>query len=111
MQTPGKKYAGTVIRETVTFTNAAGTAVDPDTVTFKTCSPSGQKASYVYLTDSNVGKSATGSYYADFTPDKTGRWFYQWSTTGDGTTVVEEGDVLIQSSPFLDYVEEAYIIP
>lgn len=111
MLEPGKKYVNTSLRLTVTFVDSDGDPVDPDTVTFKTCSPCRQTASYVYDTDDEVGRSGVGLYYADIVPDKAGRWFFRWETTGAGTSLATEGDFLIQSSPFFDGIDTGYAFP
>ena len=106
---PGRIYPETSLRLTVTFADADGAAVDPATVTFTTCSPSGGVTSYVYGTDAEVGKSAVGNYYADISPDQSGRWFFRWKTTGTGTALVDEGDFVVQASPFAgSWPEQAY---
>lgn len=98
--TPGRLYADTTLQITTAFRDADGVLVDPTTVTFETISPCGGTASYVYGTDDEVTKSATGRYAAEIVPDEPGRWFYRWVTTGSGTAIVIEGDFLIQDSPF-----------
>lgn len=108
---PGRIFVNTSVRVDVTFLDSAGAAVDPTTVTFKTCSPNGQKASYVYDTDAEVGRSGVGTYYADIVPDKAGRWYIRWETTGTGTTVAIEDNFLVKHSPFFDSSETAYMIP
>lgn len=107
---PGKIWPGTSLRLTVSFTDADGTAVDPDTVTFSTFSPGGTSTDYVYDTDDEVGRSATGSYYADISPGESGRWHFRWLTTGTGTSIATEGDFIVQRSffagdtwPYSDY--------
>jgi hypothetical protein len=102
MLEPGKYYPETEIRLTVSFTNSAGTAIDPATVTFETWSPSGFVSTYVYLTDSAVTKLSTGNYAADIVPGEAGRWHYRWKTSGAGTVIVQEGDFIIQNSKFVD---------
>lgn len=99
---PGRYFVNTSMRLTAHFENDAGTDVDPSTVTFRLMSPCGVESSYVYGTDSEVGKSSVGDYYADFVPDEAGRWFYRWESTGTGTTIAHEGNFLIQASPFYD---------
>jgi hypothetical protein len=99
---PGRYYPGSPIRLTVNFTNEAGTATDPTTVTFKTWAPSGLANAYVYQTDAEVGKSAVGSYYADITPDEFGQWLIRWETTGTGTTFATEDRFNINYSPAFD---------
>jgi hypothetical protein len=111
MLAPGKYYINTEIRLTASFVDSAGDAVDPDTVTFKTYSPSGQIASYVFGTDSAVQKASTGNYTADITPDKAGRWFYRWETTGTGTVLALEGNLIVQASPFFDCADTGYAFP
>jgi hypothetical protein len=109
---PGRYFIGGEVRITASFVDSSGDPVDPDTVTFRTCSPNNTKASYVYGTDSEVQKTSTGNYTADFTPDKAGRWFYRWETTGTGTKIaIEAGDLIVQRSPFFDSTDTAYIIP
>lgn len=102
MLTPGLNYPGTSLRIEVQFADASGTAIDPDTVTFKTYSPCGQSVTYVYDTDAEVGRSAAGAYYADIEPGEAGVWFFRWETTGTGTVFATEGRFNVQRSPFVD---------
>lgn len=99
---PGRIWPGTPVRLTNSYTDASGNAVDPTTVTIKVMSPSGVESSYVYGTDDEMGRSAAGIYYADITTDRGGRWFYRWITSGSGTTIANEGDFIVQMSPFVD---------
>ncbi len=106
---PGRIYPETSLRLTVTFADDNGDAVDPATVTFSTYSPSGSLTNYVYGTDSEVGKSAVGNYYADIAPDESGRWHFRWKTTGAGTSLVDQGNFIVQASPFAgDWGEPDY---
>lgn len=100
MLSPGKIWPETTLRLEVVFTDEDGNAVDPDTVTFSTYTPNGTLTSYVYGTDAEVGKSATGSYYADIVPDESGRWHFRWVTTGTGTALATEGNFVVQKSKF-----------
>lgn len=110
--TPGRYYPGSPIRLTVSFTDTAGAYVDPTTVLIKTQDPMGNNTTYTYGTDANVGRSSTGRYFADITPDQGGRWFIRWETTGTNTTFAIEDSILIQRSPFLDGREpDAYRRP
>jgi hypothetical protein len=107
--TPGKIWPGSPFRLTNTYTDDTGDYVDPTTVTLKTIDPNGTEATYVYGTDTEVGRSGTGRYFADITLSRGGRWFYRWITTGDGTAIANEGDILVQRSPFVDDLgPEAY---
>lgn len=80
---------GDVIRVTGTFTDADGTAIDPDTITCKVKDPSGNIASYTYA-DSEVTRSDTGVYYVDVTIDEAGDWWYRFESTGTGKTAAGE---------------------
>jgi hypothetical protein len=106
---PGPRYINSPLSERVQFQNDSGTDVDPTTVIFKTCSPSGVAASYVYGTDGEVEKESVGDYVATVTPDEAGRWFFRWESTGTDKTIALEGTFLIQTSvffdsPFTDYI-------
>lgn len=111
MQEPGKIWPGTSLRRTVNFFDEADDPVDPDTVTFKLCSPCNQITSYVYDTDDEVQRSGVGAYYADFIPDIAGRWHWRWETTGTGTTIAKEGNFIVQYSKFVDDVDTGYAFP
>lgn len=80
---------GDVIRETGTFTNAAGTATDPATVTFSFTDPAGTTTTYTYLTDAQLVKSATGVYYVDITASLEGIYRWRWLSTGSGAASTE----------------------
>lgn len=97
---PGKHYIGSPIALTANFQSAAGSDVDPTTVTFWTSDPCGTQTSYVYGTDDEVVKDSVGDYTATIIPDSPGRWFWKWITTGTNLVVVSEGDFLVQDSPF-----------
>jgi hypothetical protein len=98
MLTPGKLYVGTSVRLTVSFRDSDGALVDPDAVTFRTFSPCGTQASYVYETDAEVTRTSEGRYVAEIEPDEVGRWRFGWLT--ETPTFATEGDFLIQDSPF-----------
>jgi len=108
MLTPGKFYVNTELRLEASFETDDGTAVDPDTVKFRTYAPSGAKATYTYGDDSEVQRTSTGNYTADIVPDEAGRWHYRWETTGTGTKIALEGDFIIQQSAFFDDPYPAY---
>ena len=64
------------IRTSTPFQDAAGTAFDPDVVTFEVRSPGGSTVSYVYGTDDEVTKIATGDYACDVDVEAAGGWYY-----------------------------------
>jgi len=102
MLEPGKIYVETELRLTAAFTDSSGTAIDPDTVTFKTMSPSRDDATYVYGTDSEVQRASAGNYTADIIPTEAGRWHFRWETTGTGKVIKLEGDFVVKKSAFFD---------
>jgi hypothetical protein len=80
---------GDLVRLTRTFTNIAGVAADPSSVAVRVQDPNGTVTTPVVTND------AVGSYYADVTPDVSGRWDYRWATTGDPQTN-EEGYFIVR---------------
>lgn len=89
---------GDTVRLTAAFTNAAGTAADPATVTLQIKDPSGNVDNYTYA-GATVTKSATGSYYYDLSVDEPGTWFFRWKGTGAVATA-EEGSFDVRESHF-----------
>lgn len=59
------------------FTDASSTAFDPDVVRGKFKDPSGNITTYVYGTDSELVKDATGEYHFDVSVDEAGTWYYR----------------------------------
>lgn len=97
---PGKIAPGQPVRLTSCFQDSAtGNPVDPDTVQAVILSPYGRKTTYTFGTDVELGKTATGSYYLDVTPDDGGRWFFRWVSTGAGAGA-SEGNFVVQASRF-----------
>jgi len=81
---------GDLIRVTGTFTNSAGTAVDPTAVNFMYRNPTGVIVVLVYGTDAAVVKSATGIYYVDVNANSAGTWWVRYESTGTGQAADEE---------------------
>jgi hypothetical protein len=102
MLAPGTIYVETELRLTAAFTDSDGVGIDPDTVTFKTFSPSGAEATYVYGTDDEVQRESAGNYTADIVPDEAGRWHIRWKTTGTGKVIAIEDDFIVRKSAFFD---------
>lgn len=86
---------GDLRRIQATFKNISGTDTDPTTVTFKLRDPNGTVTTYLYGTDAELVKSATGIYYVDYTILYDGQHFYRFEGTG---TVIsaEEGDFMVR---------------
>lgn len=88
---------GDVVRCNGVFTNAAGTTVDPGTVTFKVRDPSGDVTTYVYGTDIEVVRTDTGTYHLDVTVDESGTWRYTYVGTGVNACAGEQAFFIVQS--------------
>ncbi len=108
---PGRIYPGGVARVIVSFTDSNGDAIDPTTVTFRLMTPIRVESSYIYGTDSELTKTATGRYQMlvpSTSLDRGGRYSYRWETAGASTTTALEGTFTVTSSPFFDDDEQAY---
>ena len=99
---PGRIFINTELRLTANFTDDDGTDTDPDTVTLTAMSPSGGAVTYTYLADDNLSRLDAGDFYCDITPNESGRWFWRWAATGDGTTVAHEGNFIVDFSPHFE---------
>lgn len=88
---------GDVVRVTTVFTNQAGTAIDPTSVTGKYKDPSGN-----ITTNSSPTKSATGTYYFDVEVDESGIWYYEMTgaTGGGGNQGASQGYFIVRDSEF-----------
>lgn len=78
--------SGSLVRTTAAFTNAAGQAADPTTITLKYRSGAGSTTTVTYPT-APIIKDSTGNYHADL--DTTGwagpdplLWLTEWIGTG-----------------------------
>lgn len=99
-QRPGLIAIGSEYQATMDFTDQDGAAVDPDTVAFRTRSPCGIEARYVYGTNTEVERSSAGSYIATVPLSEAGKWLLRWVSTGP---IFEAEDfVYVQASCFSD---------
>lgn len=80
---------GDQVRMSVSFTNSAGSAADPTTVTCKITDPSGNIETLVYGTDPDLVKAGTGSYQVDRKVDESGMWYYRFEGTGSVVSAAE----------------------
>ena len=75
--------AHTLVTISVAFTNAAGTLVDPTTVTLTLSNSTADAITLLtYGTDAAVIKDGTGLYHSDYLPPNAGTYSYQWRGTG-----------------------------
>ncbi len=85
---PSTYDKGDLLRVDAKFTNQAGTAVDPTTVTFKTLANQAT-TSYVYGVAANVYKDSVGNYHADISLTTVGTWYVRVESTGTGQAAAE----------------------
>jgi len=90
---------GDAVRITNTFTNLAGTATDPTTITVKVKTPANIETTYVYLTDAAVVRTSTGVYYIDVSLTEAGVWAYRFVGTGT-VKAAKEGTFIVDYSHF-----------
>ena len=82
-------HAGETVRITAAIVDTAGSAVDPSTVVISVAKPDGT----VDITDQAMTKSATGSYYYDYTaPTDTGIYTASVKATGSAGRITIEPD-------------------
>lgn len=83
------------------FTDVDSVAIDPDTITFEVKNPAGTTTSYVYGTDANVTKAATGDYDCDVDVDSAGIWYYYiiGETSGGENRGADQGHFRVRAKP------------
>lgn len=83
------------------FTNAAGTATDPDTVTLRVAKPDGNTYVYTYNVGSptEVVRTGTGAFYFDLLLDQVGDWYFQWEGSGP-VIAIEPGQLHVKGNGF-----------
>lgn len=90
---------GDLVRCTATFATNAGVATDPTAVIFQVSDPAGTTTTYVYGTDTQLVRSATGMYYVDVDANRSGTWRYRFYSTGTGQAA-DEGAFKVKDSWF-----------
>ena len=73
---------------------------DPTVVTFKMEKPDGSVQTYVYGTDAQLVKDATGYYHVDWLTALQGAHTYRFAGTGTVCPAAAEGQFRTQYSPF-----------
>ena len=90
-------HIGQVVRIRAAFANSNGSAVDPETVTFKVKSPLAQVTTFVLGVDEEVEQDSTGNYHVDLEPTIQGVWAVRWIGTGDNKAAGESSFEMIES--------------
>lgn len=80
---------------TLQILDAAGVAVDPQTIRLLVKPPG-----LAIQTINNPTKSATGAYRHDLPLDKKGLWYYRWEVSAP-LPAVAEGSLAVQPSRFV----------
>src|SRR5262245_15769254 len=91
--------AGDVVRIKVTFTDLAGTPIDPGGVIARVKTPLGVKTTYTYGVDVALVKDSVGNYHIDIEPAIQGIWKYRWEGTISNKGA-EESSFQIRESEF-----------
>lgn len=89
---------GDLVRVTGAFTNTAGAAIDPTTVTFSFRINAGATVTYVYPT--TVVKDAVGNYHVDIDANASGTFHYRWAGSGAVGQGADESYFEVKSSMF-----------
>lgn len=90
---------GDLIRCSGVFTNAAGTAIDPDAVLFQFRTPQGDITSYTYLTDAELVRDSLGNFHVDIDATESGTWWSRFYATGNGQSA-DELSFIVSDSRF-----------
>jgi hypothetical protein len=80
---------GNIRRISAVFTVGA-TETNPTVTTVRVRTPAGVETSYVYGTDAEVIRTATGRFYFDLTGTETGEYLVRF--TGTGTVVAADSE-------------------
>lgn len=75
-------YQGTSVRIRATFEDADHVVTDPTTITGKFSTPAGVTTTYVYGTNAELVKEATGIYYFDINLNAPRVWNFRFEGTG-----------------------------
>lgn len=91
---------GQSVKLSVSFTDAAGSAANPTTVTCTVREPDGTETEYTSATTPAVSNPSTGTYELVLSPDQSGMWAYRWAGSTGSTTPVDEGQFHVLGSVF-----------
>jgi len=88
---------GQQVQLTATFTNTAGAAADPTTITLKYRVPAtGVVTTKTYGVDALI-RSSTGVYYFNLTLNVAGEWWYRWEGAG-AIIATDEERILVEGT-------------
>lgn len=81
---------GQSVKLSTSFTDAAGAAANPTTVTCTVREPDGTETEYTSITTPAVTNPTTGTYQLVIVADQSGMWAYRWVGTTGSTVAVDE---------------------
>lgn len=88
---------GQSVRLAVAFTDAAGVAADPTTVTCKVERPDGTETTY---TEPTVTNPSAGAFELIVVANQSGTWRWRWEGVTGPVTPVAEGEFHVMASAF-----------
>lgn len=96
---------GTRVLINASFTNASGALFDPATLSFSishvsTVNGAVTLQTYVYPTDAQIVRTATGKYYFALLLTEAGKWLWRWQSTATNEESLVEGTVLSTAPAF-----------
>lgn len=77
----------------------SGVLTDPTTLGFKIENPTGSAATYIYGTNAELIREATGIYYVNFVMNTSGSWAFKFSGQG-ACYAAGEAEVSVNASRF-----------
>jgi len=88
---------GDRIRCTVVFQTLLSVDSDPTTITARLRKPDGTKTVYIYLTNAELVKDATGKYHFDVDITASGFWYYRFEGKGALVAAGEDSFQVVKS--------------
>lgn len=96
----GAYQRGQSIKLTCAFTNEAGVAANPTTVTCTVEEPDGTATTYTTASTPAVTNTGTGAYQLVIVPDQSGMHTYRWVGTTGASVAVDEDQFSVLLSAF-----------
>jgi hypothetical protein len=83
-----------------TFTDSAGAAANPTTVTCKVQKPDLTETTYTSISTPAVANPSTGTFRLILPATTSGQWAYRWEGTTGAAIAVDEGQFSVLLSEF-----------
>jgi hypothetical protein len=91
---------GQTVKLSVAFTDSAGAAANPTTVTCKVEEPDGTETTYTNASTPAITNPSTGTYQLLIVPDQSGMHTYRWTGTTGASVAVDEDQFSVLLSAF-----------